>query len=225
MKKHIILSEKRWHHGMAAALEKRVAAQWVLIDQKEDFTFENLQNLQADKIFIPHWSYIIPAKIYENFECIVFHMTDLPYGRGGSPLQNLIVRGIKQTKISAIRVTKELDAGQIYLKKDLPLYGTAQEVFFRAVPLIEEMIIEIINQNIQPQEQIGEVTTFKRRKPEEGNIKALKTIEEVYDYIRMLDAETYPKAFVEIDNFRIEFSRASINADQTLSADVRIIPK
>ncbi len=49
-----------------------------------------------------------------NFNCVVFHMTDLPFGRGGSPLQNLISRGIYKTKISAIKVVKEIDAGPIY---------------------------------------------------------------------------------------------------------------
>lgn len=44
-------------------------------------------------------------------------MTDLPYGRGGSPLQNLIVRNHYKTKISEIRVKKEIDSGPIYLKK------------------------------------------------------------------------------------------------------------
>ena len=31
-------------------------------------------------------------EIHENYKCIIFHMTDLPFGRGGSPLQNLISR-------------------------------------------------------------------------------------------------------------------------------------
>jgi methionyl-tRNA formyltransferase len=44
-------------------------------------------------------------------------MTDLPFGRGGSPLQNLISRKIYNTKLSAIRVVKELDAGPVFLKK------------------------------------------------------------------------------------------------------------
>ena len=64
---------------------------------------------------------IIPKKIYSNYDCIVFHMTDLPYGRGGSPLQNLIVRGHKETKISALNVQSGLDTGDIYLKKKLIL--------------------------------------------------------------------------------------------------------
>jgi len=50
-------------------------------------------------------------------------MTDLPFGRGGSPLQNLIVRGFTHTKLSALRVEKGLDTGDIYLKEDLEQYG------------------------------------------------------------------------------------------------------
>jgi len=37
-------------------------------------------------------------------------MTDVPYGRGGSPLQNLIVRGHTETKLTALRCVRDLDA-------------------------------------------------------------------------------------------------------------------
>jgi len=58
---------------------------------------------------------MIPSGIYENYEYIVFYMTDLPYGRGGSPLQNLIERRFDKTKILAIKVAKNVDAGKIYI--------------------------------------------------------------------------------------------------------------
>ena len=70
-------------------------------------------------------------------------MTDLPYGRGGSPLQNLIVRGHSETKISALKVEKKLDTGDIYLKKNLSLEGSAQKIFQRANTSIIDMIKEI----------------------------------------------------------------------------------
>lgn len=225
MKTYALVSEKSWHRPMIDALIERLNANFVLINKRELFTLDNINKISPEKIFVPHWSYFIPSEIYERYECIVFHMTDLPYGRGGSPLQNLIVRGHTNTKISAIRVVKELDAGDIYVKKDLCLGGNAQEIFFRASKLIEEMIVEIVTQNISPRKQEGEVVIFKRRKPEDGNISNLAEIEKVYDYIRMLDADTYPKAYLETDKFRFEFSRASWQADKTILADVRIIPK
>ncbi len=72
-------------------------------------------------------------------------MTDLPFGRGGSPLQNLIVRGHKQTKISAIKVVEAMDAGDVYLKEELDLYGTADEIFMRASKIVfKKMIPQIL---------------------------------------------------------------------------------
>jgi methionyl-tRNA formyltransferase len=152
-------------------------------------------------------------------------MTDLPYGRGGSPLQNLIVRGHKDTKVSAIKVCKDVDAGDVYLKRNLSLYGTAEEIFMRSSSVSVRMIEEIITKNLKPVPQEGKPVAFKRRKPEESNIADLSDLEKVYDYIRMLDAEGYPKAFLETEFFRFEFSRASLKADSSIIADVRIIKK
>ena len=101
MSNYIILSQKSWNKSLLEDLSLKTDDNWVLISSKDDFNNENLKKINPDKIFIPHWSYIIPEFIFNSYECIVFHMTDLPYGRGGSPLQNLIFLGHKNTKISA----------------------------------------------------------------------------------------------------------------------------
>ena len=109
LKKYVLLSEKSWHDCLYQALVDSLPGEWIRIKRKEDFTEEFVLQIEPNVIFIPHWSYIIPAEIFNKFECIVFHMTDLPYGRGGSPLQNLIVRGHKDTKISALKVVENLE--------------------------------------------------------------------------------------------------------------------
>jgi methionyl-tRNA formyltransferase len=224
---NIILSEKEWNKDLIFKLKDEFQnVNWLLIDAKKDFTLTNLSQYKIDKIFIPHWSYIIPEKIYSAYECIVFHMTDLPYGRGGSPLQNLIVRGHSETKISALRVVKVVDAGPIYLKKKLDLTGTAKEIFSNANEIIENMISEIISKKINPKAQEGEVVKFSRRKPEDGNIEEVEDLEKVYDYIRMLDADGYPAAFLETENLKLEFTKAHFNRDEEIiTAHVRIFKK
>lgn len=222
---YILLTEKKWHISLFESLKNKNSDEWFLIDNKKAFNFDNLKQINPNKIFIPHWSHLIPSNIYENFECIVFHMTDLPYGRGGSPLQNLIIREIKETKISALKVEKGIDTGDVYLKKQLLLYGTAQEIFIRSTNIIFEMIQEITKEKIKPIPQSGKVVEFKRRKSFEGNILQLESIEKIYDYIRMLDADGYPNAFLEIENFKLEFSRATIKNNKTIFADVRITKK
>jgi methionyl-tRNA formyltransferase len=148
-------------------------------------------------------------------------MTDLPFGRGGSPLQNLIARGIYETKISALKCVEEIDAGPIYLKRHFSLHGAAEEIYIRASKIIEEMIVEIIDDSLVPYAQTGDPIYFQRRKPEQGNLLEAKSVEELFDLIRMLDAEGYPHAFMNIKGKRLEFSRAKLSPDGIL-ADVKI---
>ena len=85
---NLILSSNSIYRSLFKNLNSN--RQWIYLDNKNLFTIGYLREKKIKKIFIPHWSFIIPKEIYQNFECILFHMTDLPFGRGGSPLQNLI---------------------------------------------------------------------------------------------------------------------------------------
>lgn len=225
MKKYILLTSKSWHKFLHDFLKLRENEDWLLITKKEEFTFSSIKNFNPDKIFIPHWSHIIPSEIHEKFECIVFHMTDLPYGRGGSPLQNLIIRGHKNTMISAIQIDQGIDTGDIYLKKPLSLDGSAKEIFERATSVIQEMILEIISNNINPLPQQGTATLFARRSAKDGCMNELKEIKEVYDYIRMLDAEGYPPAFIETNSFKIDFFNSKLIDENNILANVKITKK
>lgn len=219
---NIIISNKNWHKKYIDEIEKRTGSTIVYIDDINMVTYENIKQYSPRYVFFPHWSYIIPKEVYKKFECVIFHMTDLPFGRGGSPLQNLIVRGIYESKLSAIRCEKELDSGDVYIKRPLSLYGDAEEIYLRAAEMTKEMMIELIKNPIKPREQVGEIVTFKRRKPKDSNLKDLKNINSVFDYIRMLDADSYPKAFLNTENLRLEFERASLK-DGYIKADVKIM--
>jgi methionyl-tRNA formyltransferase len=218
---YALASHRPWNHRTCARLHERTGEPFVLIDKPEALTLERLTEQRITTIFFPHWSHIIPPEIYEASECVIFHMTDVPYGRGGSPLQNLIVRGHEDTKISALRCVKELDAGPVYLKRPLNLNGSAEEIYLRADAVIESMIVEIIRDAPQPVPQEGEPTLFKRRRPEQGDWSQAPDLAAVFDHIRMLDAQGYPPAFLDVGPFRLEFTRASRRSDAVL-ADVRI---
>ena len=198
--------------------------QFIFINNKDELTTDNLERIKPQYIFFPHWSFIISEQIYQNFECVIFHMTDLPYGRGGSPLQNLIVREISDTKISALKCQSGIDSGPIYCKYPLALHGSAYEIFLRAKEIIYEMISFIIENKPIPNEQTGTIVQFERRTPGQGNIGELEDIHTAYNFIRMLDAPGYPKAFLETGNMRLEFEQASLN-NGCLSAQVKIFNK
>lgn len=225
MRSFILLTEKEWHDSLFENLSSSESFNWIRISKKSDFNLNLIDEIKPEIIFIPHWSYIIPDDIFDKYTCIVFHMTDLPFGRGGSPLQNLIIKGISKTKISAIRVTKEIDAGDVYLKKSLSLDGSAKDIFLRSVPIIEEMIKLIIEKDIKPIPQFGDPVKFNRRKPEESNIFDLSTLIDIYNFIRMLDCDGYPHAFIETKYYKIEFRDAKLINENQINANVRIFQK
>jgi methionyl-tRNA formyltransferase len=107
------------------------------------------------------------------------------------------------------------------MKRPLSLTGTAEEILLRATLLTEGMIEHIFSERPEPIEQTGEITEFKRRLPEDGNLASLDDLETLFDYIRMLDADGYPPAFIETDCFRLEFNRATENPNDIV-AEVKI---
>ena len=210
MKNIVIATIKEWNINNYFELKKELENEYsfYLISNKDELSLEQIEKINPKYIFFPHWSWIIPENIYKNYECILFHMTDLPYGRGGSPLQNLIINKVYNTKISALKVTKGLDEGDIYLKEDFDISkGSANEIYINASKLIfKKLIPNILRQNPTPVRQEGDVVNFKRRTPEQSNIKMLNdvSIANLYDFIRMLDAPSYPKAYLELDNLKME---------------------
>lgn len=223
MRKFILLSEKSWHDDMFVELSARSDESWKRIKFKNEFTVDTLNRIRPEKIFIPHWSYIIPKEIWINFDCVVFHMTDLPYGRGGSPLQNLIIRGHRETMISAIKVDNGIDTGDVYCKSHLSLEGTAHEIFNRSAPIMTEMIKRIIDEQLCTSPQIGTPVIFKRRKKEEGRLNQLSTLTKIYDYIRMLDAEGYPNAFIETEHLILKFKDAKVDSTNDLEIHANVV--
>lgn len=194
---------------------------WFFVDSKDQLNKGLVYRVKPSYIFFLHWSWKVPKEILDAYQCVAFHMTDVPYGRGGSPLQNLIVRGHKTTKLTALRMTEEFDAGPVYLKRDLNLDGSAQEIYIRASRLAANMIREIIQNETTPVLQEGDSTIFKRRRPDESEIPEVAGIEQLYDFIRMLDADGYPRAFLNYGGHRYEFSNVSVKEGQ-LKAEVDV---
>ena len=225
--KILIATVKSWNlKNVGKLIKKYKKHRFCLLSKKEQFTLDMVKEFKPDIIFVPHWNWIIPKAIYSKYKTIIFHMTDLPFGRGGSPLQNLLSRGIYTTQISAIKCVKNLDAGPVYCKEEFNLhFGSAQEILTEMSNIIfDKMIPYIIEKNPKPQPQKGKVTEFKRRKPKESNVRQLKELVQMYDWIRMLDGEGYPPAYIETPNFRIEFTDAKIKHSEVI-AKCRILKK
>jgi len=209
---YIVATIRPWNIQVFQDTISHYPGTWHLITNDKQLTQERIKN------------HLVPASIMELAECVCFHETDVPFGRGGSPIQNLIARGCKETKITALQMTQELDAGPVYLKWPLALDGLAEEIFIRSAWIVAQMIKEIIINEPLPQVQQGKAVKFQRRTPEQSMTPLkLKNLDEMFDHLRMLDAAEYPAAFIEHGGFRYEFSRPALRTG-AIEADVRITP-
>jgi len=221
----LLLSSRHWNSALADRLRQRLDRPVESISAPAQLTQEAVAAIDPQWIFVPHWSHWIPESIWGRWPTVIFHMTDLPYGRGGSPLQNLIQRGHSSTMLTGLRCSAGLDEGDVYLKQPLSLHGSAEEIFLRADDLIEQMIERIVREEPTATPQQGEPVLFNRRTPAQSNLASCPEgeLSAWYDQIRMLDAKGYPHAFLEALGMRLEFRRVCQRSDG-LHADVRIIP-
>lgn len=186
---------------------KKVNVKKIITTLDEYKSFEANPLRDVDLILFIGWSWIIPESFTDSNICLGIHPSDLPQYRGGSPLQNQIINGVLESKVSLITLSGKLDAGEIWLKEDLSLAGDSMEEIFDN---IIKSSIKLLNAffsiypNIQPETQnIVKGSYFKRRKPEESKISLEDfknmTLLEMYNFIRCL-TDPYPNAYIEDTN-------------------------
>ena len=224
-RRYLVLGCKPWNRRVFDDVIRDYPGRWEYLDAPAALTPDRVRAHEPRYLFFLHWSWKVPAAITDAFECVCFHMTDVPYGRGGSPLQNLIARGHRQTRLTALRMSGEMDAGPVYAKEDLSLEGGAEEIFIRATQLAARMAADIAAREPTPVPQSGTPVIFARRKPDESAISAEPggDLGRLHDFLRMLDADGYPRAFLDHGGFRYTFSRAAL-LDGRIVADVTITP-
>ena len=223
MPTYIIAGSKPWNRQVFDEVIKHYPGTWHYVGDRSKLTLEWVEAIRPTLIFFLHWSWKVEVSITGKYNCVCFHMTDVPYGRGGSPLQNLIIRGHSSTKLTALRMEESFDAGPVYCKEDLSLAGSAEEIYIRATYLAAAMIQKITENPIEPVPQQGEAVIFKRRLPKESEVTELASMKAFFDFIRMLDAEGYPRAFLDYNGFRCEF-RNAVLCNGWIEADVTIKP-
>jgi len=215
--KFIIITKKKWDIKNFKNLNNNITVLTTLNKKK-------IKKINPKIIFFIHWSKIINKSLYKNYLCIQFHSSNLPEGRGGSPIQNQIIQNKNVTKLTAFKISKHLDSGPICLKRNLSLKGNAIDIFKRMESISIKMVKTIINKKkINFIKQKGRISFYKRRKPYQSELKIDKkmNIQYLYNFFRMLDAPGYPKGFIKVNKFKLElYNLKKIN--NTIIASVKI---
>lgn len=142
-----------------------------------------------------------------NDHNLVVHESDLPQGRGMSPLSWQVLAGRSSIPIVLIEAVEALDAGNIYYRDTIELNGDELVDELRELQadktmhLIERFIRNYPNNTGTPQVGVGSV--YKRRMPEDSQLSINESILSQINLLRICDNERYP-AFFEYQGQRYE---------------------
>ncbi len=164
---------------------------------------KKINAVNPDYILFYGWSWIIKKNIYKNYKCLMLHPSKLPKFRGGSPIQNQIIRNIKKSGLTIFEINEILDGGDILFQHSMSLAGNLNDIFIRMIKIGYKGTYKIFNsrkiKKIRQNHQ--NATYFKRRNPKDSEI----TLQEIKNFspnyilnkIRML-ADPYPNAFIKL---------------------------
>ena len=198
-----------------------------LYKTKYDITWSSIgivDDIKPDWVFFFHWSDIVPKEVYEKYKCAVIHTGNLPKDRGGSPIQNQILNGINNTKVNIIEMGEPVDSGAIYCSHPITLQGNIKDIWLSIADIAFDLILECIIEDPIPKYQMGTPQTYKRIKDNSIKFDSTKDISYIHDQIRMVDDINYPNAYLDIGDYRLEFSRAKLGYEEII-ADVKIRKK
>ncbi len=157
---------------------------------------------KGDVCFILGYYQKVKKETLEKFNaCLVIHESDLPKGRGWSPISWQIEKGTNKIPICLIKAGEKIDAGEIYIKEFIELDGTEllEEIKTKQWNKTKEIIKKFINgyPSILKKglKQKGNPTYYKKRTYKDNKLNPNKTIAEQFNKLRVCDNEKFPAWF------------------------------
>lgn len=144
--------------------------------------------------------HIVDQEFITQFNhCIVVHASDLPRGKGFSPLQWQILEGSNEIVLTLFEASSQADAGPFYFKDTLVFagYELLPDLRDEMAKKIVEMCVTYTTQSnyLIPEIQSGPETNYRRRAKKDDEIDISKSIEEQWNHFRIADNMRHPLWF------------------------------
>lgn len=155
----------------------------------------------GDLLFLVSCQEIVGGDLRSRYrQTLVVHASDLPEGRGWSPLVWQILEGRDRIAVTLLEAADEVDAG--------PILGQRWLVF-EGHELVDEINASLIEAELAlldlavaqfgflaPRAQDeGRASWYRRRRPEDSRLDPGKTLGEQFDLLRVCDPQRYPAFF------------------------------
>jgi methionyl-tRNA formyltransferase len=198
MKISIVSSRGSWKAGYFRELTEH----WTANGHSVSTVYEAEDIPNGDLLFILGCAFILPPSILQrNSHNLVVHESDLPKGRGWTPIAWFVESGRDRIPLTMIEATRRVDAGPVYLRGEVVLEG--HELVDEIRALVMQQVISMCKRFVDcyeevvcmAKEQEGEATYLPRRNRESSRLNPAMSIAEQFDKLRIVDNQDYPAFF------------------------------
>lgn len=157
---------------------------------------------EGDIAFFLGCGQLVPANMLAlNSHNLVVHESDLPRGKGWSPLTWQILDGINSIPIVLFEAVATVDSGDIYLRDTIQLTGYELIDEIREIQglMTIRLCVEFVDKYPgilnEGKAQQGESSYYSRRTPKDSRLDLNRTLREQFNLLRTVDNERYPAYF------------------------------
>jgi len=210
IKSIIFAGYRKWSIEIFNNMQKKYpSTNWYLADNQEKlkdlFSIENV-----DVVILAGWSWILSEDQVNSKMVVGLHPSDLPDYAGGSPIQNQILDGLIDSKMTLFKLNSEIDTGDFIYKERMSLSGTMKEIFEEmtrsGICVLERFILNY--PDIKFIKQPGAGKKCRRIKSAMSKISREQvenmTNLELYNCIRCRQ-DPYPNVFLEDETGKLFF--------------------
>lgn len=156
---------------------------------------------QGDLLFLLSCEKILPVSYMKmSKHNLVVHESNLPSGKGWSPVTWQVLEGKNVIPITLIEAEERVDSGYIYMQEFIHLDGTELlgEIKHKQGLYTKKLVLEFIKRypNIKGKPQRGDESFYPKRGPKDSELDINKTIDEQFNLLRVVDNKRYPAYFI-----------------------------
>lgn len=185
---------------------------------REEESVQQLRDLQPDICAVVAYGRILPQKVLDvpKRGCINIHASILPKYRGSAPYQWAVLDGLKETGVTAMYLTREMDAGDIIDVSRTPIgeNETAGELLDRLAVLGADLLSKTLSRFAQGEvkgtaQDASQVSYAPLLDKSMSPIDWTKTAQQVHNHVRGL--HPWPVATMEIQGklFKVHATRVA----------------
>lgn len=190
----------------------------VLQPEKIKEQWQDVISLHPNLIITCAYGQILPREIlvYPEYGCINVHASLLPKLRGGAPIHHAIIDGHKETGITIMHMSPEMDKGDIIAQEKIEIDDTdtastlhdklstlGRDLLLKTLPSIIDKTAPRIKQNEE------EATYGYNITKEDEKIDFSATRKQIYNKVRGLNS--WPGAYAILDGKRIKIWKCYIS--------------